>query len=750
MFARLFRKKSVVTESAAPSPAAPGIAPSLAPDWPAQLEAARGDDAALLKLAQSTAPHGVRLAAVQALTGAESLRAVEQTFRGRDKALHRAARHQLDTLTRQQTTHATATRLLQEARQLTQTAAERAIPANHLVELDHAWRTLDESLLEAAQRSEFAELHATLAQQMREHGEQQRAAQRQQQRLAAEQAAQEAAARQAATEAALAQQQLEQERLQASRHAAAQARQHHQQTRAQLDARLSTLEATLNDGQVSDIPAHIAQLRELAATAADFIDTPLQARIHHLEAEFARLKEWQQWSLDQARLSLIEAAEQLAATASNMTSLKQHTQDIEQLRTRWKALGTTSHHSTTRLWKRFDAALTLAWQPVAAQRQQLATAREQNRQARLDLLGALEAQPIPTPETHTPDWRALSLAVEHFQQHWRKLGPLEHTVSKHEQPALQARLAHALATYEAPLHAARQTARQQRQQLIAQMQQLLPHERDIVAQVRALQATWQSSTQTIPLPHKDEQSLWLEFKAATDALFQQRTAARQARDDKLAAQESAQTALLAQMHALTQRTQDPAEILERELATLEQQWRELTRQASPQTRSPNKNETQFRSARQQVQQHLQQLRQQHWQTACHALLAAWQDCELAVCPPERLDALPAQIPAVWREALQARCHAEQRVTDDALLDTTLLRLETLLELDTPADFQAARRELKLQDMKRAIETRSTQSTESHTLEPLLAHALRLSTRQPAQSTRLHTILNALPQHLPLR
>lgn len=455
--------------------------------------------------------------------------------------------------------------------------------------------------------------------------------------------------------------------------------------------------------------------------------------------------------MKQARLSLIEAAEHLAATARSVTSLKQHTQDIEQLRARWKALSSTGDHNAARLWKRFDAALSLAWQPVAEQRQQLATTREHNRQARLDLLTALEAQPIPEPDSKTTDWRVLHQALEHFQQHWRKLGPLEHTVSKHEQPALQAQLTHTLAKYEAPLHAARQVARQQRQQLIAQMQQLLPDDRDVITQVRSLQAAWQSSTHAVPLPRKEDHNLWTEFKAATDTIFQQRTTARQARDDALATQEAAQATLLAQVHALTQRIQDPPEILARELATLEQQWHELTRQASPQTRSHNKHEPQFRNARQQVQQQIQNLRQQHWQAACHTLLTAWQNCEQnEACPSDKMDALPAQLPAAWHEALQARRHAGQRVTDDVLLNTTLLRLEALLELETPAAFQAARRELKLQDMKRALETRSAQTAEIHTLETLLACALRLSTHHPAQSTRLHTILTVLPQHLPLR
>lgn len=786
MFGRLFKRKSVVTEPITQPLVTSSTASAIVMDWPAQLDAARGDEDALTKLALSSAPHGIRLTAVQALADADALRIIEQAFRGRDKALYRAARQQLDTLARQKSTRATATQLLQEARQLAQAAAQHPVPANHLVELDQAWRALDIPLLEATQRSEFTQLQTTLAQHMREHSERQRDIQRQQAHLATERATQEAAARQAAADATRAQQQHEQERLQANRQAQTQAHQQRQQARTRLEAALTTLEDSLTHGQVADMPTQIAQLHELAAAVP--MDAALQNRLQLLEAEYARLKGWQHWGREQAHLTLIEAAERLAATARTGASLKQHQQDIEQLRARWKALnagaGATAPHAAPALWKRFDAALTLAWQPVAAQRQQLATARAQNLQARLTLLAELEAHPCPepsnlaqdgipaTPGTGSPDWRALIRALDHFHGHWRKLGPLEHTISKHEQPALQTRLAHTLAMLEAPVNTARQAARQQRQQLIEQMRQLAhPHERDAIAKVQILQAAWQASTQAVPLPRKEEQALWMEFKAATDALFQQRTAARQARNDELAAKEAAQTTLIDQLHTLTHTAQDHGDpdALEQKLATLEQQWRELNRHQPLKTRSNDKAEAHFRSARQKVQQHIQNLRKQHWQAACLALLCAWQSCEQAVSLATPLSeplsepqpdssaradvqvsqhvvALPSQIPAAWREALQFRCNTSERVTDDEMLDTTLLRLEALLELPTPEAFQATRRALKLQDMKHALETRTAHPSEHHTLESLLACALRLAPSQNIQSTRLHHILVALPQH----
>ena len=107
---------------------------------------------------------------------------------------------------------------------------------------------------------------------------------------------------------------------------------------------------------------------------------------------------------------------------------------------------------------------------------------------------------------------------------------------------------------------------------------------------------------------------------------------------------------------------------------------------------------------------------------------------------EQIATLPALIPALWRKALQARCTT--RTSDDLTLDTTLLRLESLLELATPPEFQAARRVLKLQDMKHALESRTPIAADH--VHDLMATALRLSANHPRQSARLHHILNHLP------
>ena len=121
--------------------------------WAPKLEAALGDDAALLRVAQDTPLVEIKLSAVQALAGEESLKQAEREFRSHDRRVHRAAKLRLDAAVAQRESRAQAQIVIDAARAL---SAETPIAANRLVALDRAWQVLNLDTLEAQQRSEFA------------------------------------------------------------------------------------------------------------------------------------------------------------------------------------------------------------------------------------------------------------------------------------------------------------------------------------------------------------------------------------------------------------------------------------------------------------------------------------------------------------------------------------------------------------------------------------------------------------------
>lgn len=437
-------------------------------------------------------------------------------------------------------------------------------------------------------------------------------------------------------------------------------------------------------------------------------------------------------------------------------NLKAHNDSIRALRQRWKELDRQSAAATQAQWHRFDAALQVAYAPVAAQLATLKQAREVNLAEREALLDTLEAVPLPSDEGGAaPDWKALTRELDRFQTAWRKLGPLEHTAPHAAQGRLQERQRAALARVEAPLQAARTRAALQREQLIARAEQLSPSTAsggaapDAARGVRDLQTQWQDQARQLPLPRGLENALWARFKAATDAVFAQREAGLAARDAELAANLAHAESLIAQLQALSETT--ALAELQATLAEVDRAWRqggELPRGAGQAL------EPRYRKARDLALALVGQAQQQHWLAQCNALQA-----KLLLCQQQEADAPAAQpvpelqarwaalpqLPAAWEQALAprwARTAASAALPQQAFEDL-LLRLEMALGLPATAERQAARQSLKLRALKEAMEGRSASSDGPAQHVAWWQAALKQGSLLPEQQQRLQALLDAL-------
>ncbi len=143
--------------------------------WLPRLQAAQGDDAALLQVAQAASVLEIKLAAVEALVSEEALKKAEREFRSHDRNVHRAAKRRLLATVAQREARARANALIETATAL---ASEALVPANRLVALDRDWQALAASLLEPTQCAEFAAVRERLDASVRERGEQQQRLQR--------------------------------------------------------------------------------------------------------------------------------------------------------------------------------------------------------------------------------------------------------------------------------------------------------------------------------------------------------------------------------------------------------------------------------------------------------------------------------------------------------------------------------------------------------------------------------------------
>ncbi len=827
--------------AAAVSPAGDG-------DWSHRLQAADGDDAALLALMREASPLDVKLAAIAALSTEAALKSAERECRGHDRRVHRLAKQRHALAVAQRDARARAAGLIEDAKVLSR---EALIPVNRLVDIDRAWAALDASLLDAEQRAEYAALMAQLTALTRERAEQslklKRWAEQARDALtslktacteaasgapdrdplraaaAAARAVIELAPQEAVNSTLLGElaqavdlgtqiderlSLLDGEAQDPARHWAQlvpladaaldallqtqfarwqQAQEHRrEQRRAEqrgrdverqrarreqhtlaLSAVLELAETTLAAGQLAATHAHLVEIDQLLGGGAPA--GALRGRIDALQAQYAQLKGWQHWAGGRARDELVLQAEALAAAtaggAADAKAIKLSTQQraevIDDMRARWKELDRLGGATSRSLWQRFDAALKTAYEPVARQVAAQRAAREQNLQLRERLLADIEAEPLastsPGEDAPAPDWRALAGALERFQTAWRKLGPIEHTVPNQARAALVERMNSALQRLEAPLQEARRVARLQRERLLARARSFAAEAaagaqgRDLVDNVRELQAQWQQHARALPLARADENALWVDFKTAIDGAFHARDAAFQARDAQFMAHAAERVALIERLASLGADT--PAAQIKRTLAEVDALWQ----RAGPAPRSEaHALETRFRQARDAAQRWLAGSAERAWQTTCDAL-----EAKLALCDEQarrtdadptkaelasRWSALPVLPPALERALAQRAglTSASAPGADVPLTDTTdelLLQLEAAWGLDSPPAFEPARRQLKLQQMKAALETRRP-AAPAATPEQRLAELLRRSTLDDVQRGRLGAVLLA--------
>ncbi|RZI86623.1 MAG: DUF349 domain-containing protein [Rubrivivax sp.] len=802
MLSWIFKKKKPNPPAIAPAPAKAAEAASdakqaahhqaaanVAAVWSDRIGRAAGDDAALLALAKEAPSADLKLAAVQAMSTEVGLKAAEREFRTHHRHVHQLAR--------QRHTQAKATREVAErATALIQAAAvfldAPVIPANRLVEFDRAWQALDASLLSAAHQAEYAALSAQLAATMRANDERRAAelaaqAQAQAQALADAQAREEALAQeQQVQEAQIQEAQLKaQQDLELGQPALAQDEQapdtdavsnqldpsatspspakrpprrqiNQAEHSAALEAALQQAEAALAEGHLKQVQQHLGELDRLST---DGIGAAHRARLHAVQAEAGRMKGWQQWSGGLARDELVLEAEALAkATAAAMeagdTSFQARAQAeaIDDLRKRWKALDRLAAATSQPLWERFDSALQAAYLPVAAHLAQLEADRQANLEQRMGLLDTLDATPVA--DTEPAAWKDLIRTLDQFHQAWRKLGPVEHTVPRKAQKALLARQASSVARLEAPLQAARRVAQAEREALVTRAKALGSadgrlHPAEQVAQVRALQAEWQEHARALPLARPVETALWDQFKAATDAVFAQREAVFNARDEALQANLAARLELIERLEAIA--PDAPEAEIRKTVGQLDAAWRQAGEAPRAQAAAL---ESRFRAAKDAAQAIVAERAQRLWQATCDALQAKIALCETreaegsptegAPSPdvdPEldaRWAALPT-LPPLWEQALLGRLARAKPPSAD--LDDALLQLEAALDLPSPAEHQARRRDLKLRALKAALEGHAQPAALS--VDQLTAEVIGHAHPQAAQRQRLHDLITGL-------
>lgn len=482
--------------------------------------------------------------------------------------------------------------------------------------------------------------------------------------------------------------------------------------RARIHALLHAAEHALNAGQLREARTAVDQIRPLRSEAGT-LPKPTIQRLGRLVQQLVELERWQSFGQQSARMQLIERAEALAA----LQDPRKIAQEVQQLRNEWKALDQQYAGVPKALWERFDGACEKAYAPAAKYFAELNAQRKQARQRREEFIAQAGGH-APSLLAEPRDWRAMERWLRETEHAWRgaDLGSLEPRLWK----KLDAELKTALAPVRDALEAAREEAKAVRRQLIEEVDALAGKalDRETPSKVKAIQGKWQEHAKTITLPQRDERVLWERFRTACDAVFKTRQDKRSEDDARKQAGRRAIEEVLNELEQLARAQDKPDPEVRRSARELQDRWRKQFSAKDPAVRDLDGR---FRKAAAAVDTALA-VRARSRQSAVWDTLAAKERlCEeldmlvmegtpaseseaRAAAVESQWSAMPA-LASAWEKKLLERREAALRSLADAAAAAayvkridqaaaarrdSLLELELVLGLDSPAELQSQR------------------------------------------------------------
>ena len=525
---------------------------------------------------------------------------------------------------------------------------------------------------------------------------------------------------------------IEQRRLERTKVAKQEASARWQRLQGLLDA----LEQSLVAGQLRAARASIDEIRMLT-TGAGEPPKPCAQRLAGLLAQLAELERWESFGQHNARLQLCERAEVLSAPP---TDVPQRALEVQKLRKEWQVLDQQHAGVPKALWKRFDAACEKAYAPAAKYFAELAARNKEARRRREEFTAAATAHAL-TLLGDIRDWREIERWLRDTDRTWRE-GDLG-SVNPDAWKKLDARLKAALAPLRDALSAARIQAKASRQVLIEEATALASEamERDTPSRIRSIQARWQEQAKAQPLAGRDERALWERFRAACDAVFNARQAKRKEEDVREGENRRALEDRCAQLEQLALSADKDDQAIRRGMRDLQEQWKRQSGGSGPALRDL---ESRFNRAGTAVEAILSARARSREAAVWESLAAKERLCDAldhlvqsgaagtaesaarSAATQQQWLALPA-LTAAWEEKMLARRDAALGALSDAAAGgeylariergiesrrRSLLELELLLGLDSPAEFQAQRLALQVNQLKARFKGAATISADT--------------------------------------
>ena len=295
-------------------------------------------------------------------------------------------------------------------------------------------------------------------------------------------------------------------------------------------AALAVLAAEANE-------TNLEALRQTLKEQGRNMDTAMDLQVHEALIAAGDAAGWQRHVADQSRLALVLKAEALFKKVPVVADLlaegeeekfvleptvggRKMQDSLRQLREEWKKAdqGGLPNHA---LWKRFDGACNNAYKVVQTWLEKIKLEATEHRTQRMALIEEVKAW--GEANAQNSDWRAHLKALYQFGDRWRNAGHLSEKAFAELQPLWK----QALHDAAAPLEAAQKASTARRQALIAEAEQLGASPVLRIDAVKALQQTWQTEAQSVPMDRRIEQKMWEAFRKPIDEAFSRKTNSRE-------------------------------------------------------------------------------------------------------------------------------------------------------------------------------------------------------------------------------
>ena len=477
----------------------------------------------------------------------------------------------------------------------------------------------------------------------------------------------------------------------------------------QLNQQLEVVDQAIESGDVNQSLTAVSSAQSL------FDRIPKKRRPQNLAGKLTRmhgrlkeLRNWQHWSNNELRERLIERVSEIDVENLHPDAV---TARLKELRERWKALdaqeaspdGKRRHGAPQGQWRRFQKATNEVYEAARPFLEKRDEVRQQSLTELIEFLDQAESL-VRNDGTDRNELiryqRAARQAIRHL-----------HTLPAKQRGAMAGRLRSLMDSISKTLDVQFDQSEQEKRRLIAEARKL-EYEKDrdaAIEQAKSLQAQWKRIP---PARRKIDQTLWQEFRAPIDPLFE---GLKQEREQQQAVDRERMQALQAlceQAEQLADSEDDALDAAAGPIAGLEEQWSQ-----QPAPAGLNKR---FNQALEKYQRRLSErarLREQrkmaHLQALTEALQQAWNQRAAGKgieSPPEmqvpdddktgqKLKGRLAEFsdPASDDSALAARVEG---LTDRAR--QIAIEMETLAGLETPESDRKQRMDYQVQRLSERL------------------------------------------------